>query len=132
MINILFKYSIKDNKLFYKDIDLLGLVKKYGAPLEVAYTPMITDQITKLKRDHKAANDEIAEANKVHQSDIDKIAEMQKRIERQDKILRERHEKVLELSAEVERVQNIKWYEKVFGNRTSRSSYQRHVYELYA
>lgn len=75
------------------------------------------NQITKLKRDNKAANDEIAEANKVHQSDIDKIAEMQKRIERQDKILRERHEKVLELSAEVERVQNIKWYEKLFGKK---------------
>ncbi len=41
--------SFKDNKLFYKDIDLYELVKKYGAPLEIAYTPMITEQVQKLK-----------------------------------------------------------------------------------
>lgn len=41
--------EFKDNKLFYEDIDLLELVKKYGAPLEVAYTPMITKRITNLK-----------------------------------------------------------------------------------
>ncbi len=38
-----------DDRLFYKDIDLLELVKKYGAPLEVAYTPMITEQVLEQK-----------------------------------------------------------------------------------
>ena len=42
--------SSKNNHLFYKDIDLYDLVKKYGAPLEVAYTPMISEQISKLKK----------------------------------------------------------------------------------
>ena len=41
--------SINNDRLFYKDIDLLELIKNYGAPLEVAYTPMITEQVTKLK-----------------------------------------------------------------------------------
>jgi len=41
--------SIKNNALHYKDINLLELVEKYKAPLEVAYTPMITEKITYLK-----------------------------------------------------------------------------------
>ena len=41
--------SIKDNVLYYKDINLLDLVDKYKAPLEVAYTPMITEKINYLK-----------------------------------------------------------------------------------
>ena len=41
--------SIKDNVLYYRDINLLELVKKYNAPLEVAYTPMITDRVRYLK-----------------------------------------------------------------------------------
>ncbi len=41
--------SIKDNVLYYKDINLFELVKKYKAPLEVAYTPMITEKINYLK-----------------------------------------------------------------------------------
>lgn len=41
--------SIKDNVLYYKDINLYDLVKKYKAPLEVAYTPMITEKIEYLK-----------------------------------------------------------------------------------
>ena len=41
--------SIRDNKLYYKDINLYDLVKKYKAPLEVAYTPMIADKIKYLK-----------------------------------------------------------------------------------
>ena len=41
--------SFKDDRLYYKDIDLLNLVKQYGAPLEVAYTPMISEQVVKMK-----------------------------------------------------------------------------------
>ena len=41
--------SIKNNNLYYKDINLYQLVEKYGAPLEVAYTPMITEKIQYLK-----------------------------------------------------------------------------------
>ncbi len=41
--------SIKDNVLYYKDINLYDLANKYKAPLEVSYTPMITEKITYLK-----------------------------------------------------------------------------------
>lgn len=41
--------SIKDNVLHYKDINLLDLVEKYNAPLEVGYTPMITEKIEWIK-----------------------------------------------------------------------------------
>ncbi|MBO7218443.1 MAG: hypothetical protein J6V40_00505 [Clostridia bacterium] len=41
--------SIKDDVLYYKDINLLDLVEKYHAPLEVAYTPMIEEKIKYLK-----------------------------------------------------------------------------------
>lgn len=41
--------SIKNNYLYYKDIKLIDLVKKYNAPLEVAYTPMITEKVEYLK-----------------------------------------------------------------------------------
>lgn len=41
--------TIKDNVLHYKGINLLALVKKYKAPLEVAYTPIIEEQIINLK-----------------------------------------------------------------------------------
>lgn len=41
--------SIKNGELFYEDINLHELVKKYEAPLEVAYTPMITKKIEYLK-----------------------------------------------------------------------------------
>ena len=41
--------SIKNDCLYYKDINLYELVKKYKAPLEVAYTPMIIEKINSLK-----------------------------------------------------------------------------------
>ena len=41
--------SIKDNVLYYKDVNLYELANKYYAPLEVAYTPMIGEQIRKMK-----------------------------------------------------------------------------------
>lgn len=41
--------SIVDNSLYYKDINLLNLIEKYKAPLEVTYTPMIKEKILYLK-----------------------------------------------------------------------------------
>ena len=41
--------SVQDDALYYKDINLAKLVEKYGAPLEVAYTPMITERVKYLK-----------------------------------------------------------------------------------
>ena len=41
--------SFDGDKLCYEGINLLELVEKYGAPLEVAYTPMITKKIKSLK-----------------------------------------------------------------------------------
>lgn len=41
--------SIKNNVLYYKDINLLDLVEKYKVPLEVAYMPMITEKVNFLK-----------------------------------------------------------------------------------
>lgn len=42
--------SIKDNVLYYKDINLLKLAEKYGDSLEVAYTPIITEKVQYLKK----------------------------------------------------------------------------------
>lgn len=41
--------SIKNNVLYYKDINLLSLAEKYKTPLKVGYTPMITEKINNLK-----------------------------------------------------------------------------------
>ena len=41
--------SVKDNVLYYKDINLIKLVEKYKAPLEIAYTPMITEKVKTMK-----------------------------------------------------------------------------------
>ncbi|MGN1344171.1 MAG: hypothetical protein ACI4U3_06285 [Traorella sp.] len=42
--------SIRNNELYYFDINLHELALKYTTPLEVAYTPMITKKIKDLKR----------------------------------------------------------------------------------
>jgi len=42
--------EVKNNTLFYKEIDLLKLVKNYTDPLEVAYTPMIEEKILAIKK----------------------------------------------------------------------------------
>lgn len=39
----------RDNKLFYKDIDLYSLVFKYGDPLKVGYCDMVREKIIGLK-----------------------------------------------------------------------------------
>ena len=41
--------EFKGDTLYYCDINLLDLVKKYDAPLEVAYTPIITKRIKSLQ-----------------------------------------------------------------------------------
>lgn len=41
--------SVKDNNLYFKNINLHELVKKYGSPLEVAYLDIIPERIEQLK-----------------------------------------------------------------------------------
>ena len=41
--------SVKNNNLYYRDINLYDLVKKYKAPLEVAYMPIIEERVKYLK-----------------------------------------------------------------------------------
>src|SRR5262245_12268106 len=41
--------SVQNNLLFYKEMELLNLVKTYGEPLEVAYTEIINERIRSLK-----------------------------------------------------------------------------------
>ena len=38
-------FSYKDNKLYFNDIDILALVKKYGSPLKLTYLPKIGEKI---------------------------------------------------------------------------------------
>lgn len=42
--------SVSDNKLHYKGVDLLGLAKEYGSPLETGYVDIITERVNKLKK----------------------------------------------------------------------------------
>ncbi len=46
---------VKGDRLYYKNINLLSLVKKYGDPLEVAYTEMISQRIRELQAHFKTA-----------------------------------------------------------------------------
>ena len=43
------EYDIKDFKLFYRDIDLLRLSKKYGTPLRFTFLPSILEKIDAMK-----------------------------------------------------------------------------------
>ena len=47
--------SIKKGFLYYKNIKLISLIKKFGTPLEVAYTDMINERIKSLKDIFKKA-----------------------------------------------------------------------------
>lgn len=49
--------KIVDNKLYYEDICLQELCKRYGTPLEIAYTDMINKRIKELKKIFKKAID---------------------------------------------------------------------------
>ena len=43
-------FKVKDSKLFFNDIDLSHLIKKYGTPLKLTYLPKISEQIQEAKR----------------------------------------------------------------------------------
>jgi arginine decarboxylase len=43
-------FKVKDSKLFFNDIDLTEIIKKYGTPLKLTYLPKISDQIQMAKR----------------------------------------------------------------------------------
>ena len=47
--------KVKDNFLYYKDINLMSLLKKYGCPLEVAYTESIKERVKGLKKVFQSA-----------------------------------------------------------------------------
>ncbi|NCT18874.1 MAG: arginine decarboxylase [Flavobacteriaceae bacterium CG2_30_34_30] len=43
------EFTLKDNELRFHDIDLMGLVEEYGAPLKFTYLPKISDNIKRAK-----------------------------------------------------------------------------------
>jgi arginine decarboxylase len=44
------EFQLKDNQLEFHNIDLMGLVGKYGAPLKFTYLPKISENITRAKK----------------------------------------------------------------------------------
>ena len=43
-------FKVEDNELYFNNIPLMGIIKKYGTPLKVTYLPKISEQIQKAKR----------------------------------------------------------------------------------
>ncbi|MCX8479633.1 MAG: arginine decarboxylase [Chitinophagales bacterium] len=43
-------FKVRDNRLFFHDIDILEITKKYGTPLKLTYLPKISDQIQSAKK----------------------------------------------------------------------------------
>lgn len=43
------EFDVKEDKLFYRNIDLLKLAKDYGSPLRFTYLPVISNQIEMMK-----------------------------------------------------------------------------------
>ncbi|MBI3512053.1 MAG: arginine decarboxylase [Bacteroidetes bacterium] len=43
-------FSVQENELYFNDIPLMDIIKKYGTPLKVTYLPKISEQIQKAKR----------------------------------------------------------------------------------
>ncbi len=43
------EFTLEDNELRFHDIDLMGLVEEYGAPLKFTYLPKISDNIKRAK-----------------------------------------------------------------------------------
>jgi arginine decarboxylase len=43
-------FHIADNELYFNDIPLMDIIKKYGTPLKITYLPKISEQIQKAKR----------------------------------------------------------------------------------
>lgn len=54
-VNLPNEFDIKDFKLFYRDIDLLRLSKKYGTPLRFTYLPSILEKINEMQSNFKMA-----------------------------------------------------------------------------
>lgn len=40
--------SVRGGRLYFRDLDLYALVKGYGSPLELVYTPLITERVTRM------------------------------------------------------------------------------------
>lgn len=60
------EYSLSDDKLFFHDIDLLGLVETYGTPLKFTYLPQISTNIQRAKKWFKTAIDKHRYPGKYH------------------------------------------------------------------
>lgn len=60
------EYSLSDDKLFFHDIDLLGLVETYGTPLKFTYLPQISANIQLAKKWFKTAIDKHRYPGKYH------------------------------------------------------------------
>lgn len=43
-------FKVVDNELYFNDIPLMEIIKKYGTPLKISYLPKISSQIQKAKR----------------------------------------------------------------------------------
>ena len=43
-------FHVTDNELYFNDIPLMDIIKKYGTPLKITYLPKISSQIQKAKR----------------------------------------------------------------------------------
>ena len=44
------EFKLDDNELKFHDIDLMGLIEQYGAPLKFSYLPKISDNINRAKK----------------------------------------------------------------------------------
>ena len=44
------EFRVKDDQLFFHEVDLMGLIEKYGTPLKISYLPKIRDNITKARK----------------------------------------------------------------------------------
>ena len=43
-------FQVRDNELFFHDIDLMALVEKHGTPLKLTYLPKISSQIARARK----------------------------------------------------------------------------------
>ena len=43
-------FEVKDDELYFNDINLMHIIKQYGTPLRISYLPKISSQIQKAKR----------------------------------------------------------------------------------
>ncbi|MES2779485.1 MAG: arginine decarboxylase, partial [Bacteroidota bacterium] len=43
-------FEVRDNNLFFHDVDLMEVIKEFGTPLKFTYLPKIGSQINKAKK----------------------------------------------------------------------------------